>query len=162
LTATALMFFGWLVNAHFDPTDNAMVWGTQWFAVLHALVFLIGGTLPPVAWKRPSRSTDLTVLGACSLLLVGITWYLFRDHPDQQLALVSWGMAALHAALFGITFARVTNVDRMPRVHLALAAVFFTLAIPLQINDVAYWSATWCAQAFVFTLVGVYFADRQM
>ncbi len=71
-------------------------------------------------------------------------------------------MALLHGVLFAVTYARVTNVDRMPRVHLALAAVFFTLAIPLQINDAAYWGATWCVEGFVFTLVGVYFCDRQM
>jgi hypothetical protein len=162
LAATAAMFAGWLVNSHFDPTNNSMVWGTEWFVAAHGLIFLIGSTLPPVLWKRPSRPADLSVLSVCSLLFVGITWYLFRNHPGQQLAVVSWGMSALHAALFGLTFARVTNVDRMPRIHLALAAVFFTLAIPLQINDAAYWSATWCAEAFVFTVVGVYFADRQI
>src|SRR5262249_30037539 len=73
-----------------------------------------------------------------------------------------WGMSALHAVLFGITFKKLTNADRMPRVHLALAAAFFTLAIPLQIHDQSYWSATWCVEGFVFTAVGVYFADRQM
>jgi hypothetical protein len=164
LAATAIMFAGWLFypSTTFDLTNDSMVRGTEWFAVLHGLIFLVGSTLPPVAWKRPSRPADLLALGACSLLFIAITSYLYGHRQDQQLALVSWGMSALHAALFGLTVARVTNVDRMPRIHLALAAMFFTLAIPLQINDAAYWSATWCVEAFVFTVIGVYFADRQM
>jgi uncharacterized membrane protein len=162
LTATALMFVGWLVNSHFDPAENSIVWGTQWFAVLHGLIFLVGSTVPPMAWKRTSQGADLLTMAANSFLFVGLTWILFRDHPDQQLALVSWGMALLHGALFGITYARISNVDRMPRVHLALAAVFFTLAIPMQINNAAYWGATWCVEGLAITAVGVYFCDRQM
>jgi Predicted membrane protein (DUF2339) len=162
LAATVLMFGGWLANSRFDPSDNAMVWGTEWFAVLHSAIFLFGSTAPPVIWKRTSNRHDLFALVVTSFSFVGLTWVLFQNRPDEQMALVSWGMSALHAVLFGITFARVTNVDRMPRVHLALAAVFFTLAIPLQLNDSSYWGATWCVEGFIFTAVGVYFADRQM
>ena len=50
----------------------------------------------------------------------------------------------------------------MPRVHLVLAAVFFTLAIPLQINNAAFWGAMWCLEGFALTAVGVYFRDRQL
>ena len=162
LVATVLMFGGWLANSRFDAGDHAMVWGTQWFAVLHGAIFLFGSTAPPVIWKRTSNRHDLFALVVTSFSFVGLTWVLFHNRPDEQMALVSWGMSALHAALFGVTYARVTNVDRMPRVHLALAAAFFTLAIPLQLNDSAYWGATWCVEGFIFTAVGVYFADRQM
>ena len=162
LAATALMFFGWWLNEHFDPNNSGMVWGTEWFAALHAGIFLVGSTLPPVAWRRRSRGADLVALVADSFFFMGTTWVLFNDCPERQLAVVSWGLSALHVALFGITFAKLTNADRMPRVHLALAAAFFTLAIPLQMHDNSYWSATWCVEGFVFTVVGVYFADRQM
>src|SRR5438132_8568331 len=60
------------------------------------------------------------------------------------------------------SYARVTNVDRMPRVHLALAAAFLTLAIPLQLDDALYWGTTWCIEGLTFMAVGVYFRDRQM
>ncbi len=85
LTATVLMFAGWLFNSHFDPANNSIVWGTQWFVVLHALIFLVGSTVPPVAWKRLSQTADLFTLSANSFLFVGLTWFLFHNHPDQQL-----------------------------------------------------------------------------
>jgi uncharacterized membrane protein len=50
LAATTIMFAGWLVNSHFDLTNNNIVRGTEWFAVLHGAIFLVGSTLPPVAW----------------------------------------------------------------------------------------------------------------
>jgi hypothetical protein len=69
----------------------------------------------------------------------------------------------LHAVLFAVTYARVTHADRMPRVHLALAALFFTLAAPLQLEDsLSYLAVTWSVQGLIFTAVGVYFRDRQM
>jgi hypothetical protein len=162
LLATVAMFGLWIAGSTFDATNSQMVWGTQWFVALHALIFLVGSTVPPLLWKRTSTPADLLALTIGSFFFIGFTWLLFHSHPEQQLALVSWGMTVLHGVLFGVTFARVTNIDRMPRVHLALAAVFFTLAIPLQLDDAAYWGATWCVEAFVFTAVGVWFRDRQM
>jgi hypothetical protein len=162
LLATIAMFGLWIVDSKFDETSSQMVWGTEWFAVLHAAIFLIGSTIPPVFWKRTSRPADLLALTLGSFFFVGVTWLLFHNRPEQELALVSWGMMALHGSLFGLTYARVTNLDRMPRFHLALAAIFFTLAVPLQLDDAAYWGATWCVEAFIFTAVGVWFRDRQM
>jgi uncharacterized membrane protein len=162
LAATAVMFAGWVINAKFDPMDNRMVWGTLWFGVLHASIFLLGTTIPPLLWKKVSNGADLLAQGANSLLFVTLAWFLFREHPDQQLALLSWGMSLLHAVLFGATYMRLSNSDRMPRVHLALASVFFTLAIPLQINNSAFWGATWCLEGLAITAVGVYFRDRQL
>lgn len=162
LVATAIMFVLWVGSSHYDASNSSTVWGTEWFAVLHASIFLIGSTIPPLLWQRTSTPADLLALTMNSLLFMGFTWLQFHRSVYQQLALVSWGMTALHGLLFGLTYARVTNVDRMPRFHLALAAIFFTLAVPLQIDDSAYWGATWCVQAFIFTAVGVWFRDRQM
>ncbi len=162
IAATVAMFGLWISSSKFDAANSQMVWGTEWFAVLHSFIFLVGSTIPPVVWKQTSKPSDLLALTICSLFFVGFTWLLFHNRPEQQLALVSWGMTALHGVLFATTYARVTNADRMPRVHLALAAVFLTLAIPLQLDDAALWGMTWCLECLVFTAVGVWFRDRQM
>jgi len=160
LAATALMFFGWITSSQFNPAADR--WGTQWFLLLHGLIFLAGTTIPPWLWKQRSTPSDLLTLSTGSMGFMGATWALFHDAPGQQLALVSWAMAILHAALFAVTYTRVSNVDRLPRVQLALAAVFVTLAAPLQIDDARYLGITWCVQGLVFSGVGVYFRDRQM
>lgn len=160
LVATALMFAAWL-EGDFVPADDT--WSTQWLLSVHAIIFLAGTTIPPVVWQQRSHWLDLAALSANSLWFVGTTWLLFHERPEQQLALVCWGMTLLHLVLFAATYQRVTNVDRMPRVQLALAAVFFILATPLQLEDsLEYLALAWSAQGAAITMVGIFFRDRQM
>jgi uncharacterized membrane protein len=160
VVATAAMFLGWIYGPLYD---GSAIWGTEWLLVLHAFIFLVGTTWPPLGWKKTSESSDLLALAGNSLWFVGATWLLFHQRTEQQLALVCWGMALLHAVLFAWTYKRVTNIDRMPRVQLALAVVFFTLAVPLQLRDTLnYLAYAWAVEGFVFTAIAVYFCDQQM
>jgi len=159
--ATAIMFVPWL-DVPLRP-DREMIWTTQVLVSLHSLLFLASATLPPWIWARPSRGPDLLALGAASLGFLGATWLLFSRIPGQQLALLSWGMTFAHLGLFAVTRSRVTLADGMPRVQLALAAVFFTLAAPLQLEHAGqFLGATWAAQLLIFAAVGIYFRDRQL
>ena len=161
LLATIFMFGLWQQSSTFDAEYHT--WSTQWLLTAHWFIFLLGATLPPVVWKRESNWLDLLALSTGSLWFVGVTWLLFHDRPQQQMALFCWGMTALHLVLFGLTYNRVTNVDRMPRVHLALAAIFFILAMPLQLEDsLSYLGLAWAAQGVVLSAVGIYFRDKQM
>lgn len=159
----ALMFWLWTHNSkNFLAFYDEKLWPTQWLLTIHGAIFLFGATLPPLVWRRRSTQIDISALVSGSLWFMAMTYFLFHQREDQQLALVSWGLAFLHLALFAVTYGRVSNVDRMPRVQLALAAIFFTLAVPLQLDDPAYLSAAWCAEGLVFAIVSVYFHDRQM
>jgi len=161
LVATVVMFTAWLESGAFDA--EVETWSTQWLLTLHGGIFLLGATLPPVLWQRRSDWFDLAALTANSLWFVGTTWSLFHERPEQQLTLVCWGMTVLHLGLFGATYNRVTNIDRMPRVHLALSAIFFILAMPLQLEDsLSYLALAWAAQGAALAAVGIYFRDRQM
>lgn len=160
--ATAAMFWWWVKDDAFHNYFDEKLWNTEWLLVLHWIIFLVGTTLPPFAWRRRSTQFDLLALTSSSLWFLGMTWYLFHERTDQQLAAVSWGLAALHLALFGIAYTRLSNVDPMPRVHLALSAIFFTLAAPLQLDDATYLSVAWCTEGLIFALIAVYFRDRQM
>ena len=158
--ATAVMFLDWIVG----PLSNtSTIWGTEWLLILHAVIFLVGTTFPAIWWKRTSTDPDLIALAGNSLWFVGATWLLFHQRSEQQLDTVCWGMSALHAAFFAWTYRCVTNIDRMPRLHLAMAIVFFTLAVPLQMRDsLNYLSYAWAAEGLVFSAIAVYFRDRQL
>ncbi|NOZ40615.1 MAG: DUF2339 domain-containing protein [Planctomycetes bacterium] len=160
VVATAVMFLDWM----FHPlSDVSTLWGTEWLLVLHAVIFFVGTTFPSLRWRQSSVDADLLALAGNSLWFVGATWLLFHQRSDQQLAAVCWGMSALHAVFFAWTYRRVTNADRMPRLHLALAIVFFTLAVPLQLRDsLDYLAYAWAAEGLVFTAIAVYFGDRQL
>ena len=157
LVATAIMFALWIAD---EPDTNA--WHLQWLGVLHTLIFWAGVTLPPVVWRRPSQATDLAALVGSSLGYMGLTWHLFHTWETQQLGLLCWGLALVHVGLFALTRARVTNEDRMPRTHLALAVLFFTLSAPLQLDNFSYLATAWSLEGLAFMAIGIFFADRQM
>ncbi|MGB6042037.1 MAG: DUF2339 domain-containing protein, partial [Pirellulales bacterium] len=157
LVATAAMFVLWIGD---DRDPNA--WHIEWMAIIHTLIFWACVTLPPVAWRRPSTQPDLLTLVGSSMGYMGLTWHLFHAWDTQQLGLVSWGLAGLHAVLFLITRQRVTNDDRMPRTHLALAVVFVTLSAPLQLDNLSFLAVAWSLEGLAFMAIGLYFLDRQM
>jgi uncharacterized membrane protein len=158
--ATGVMFVLWLNDSTMTGND---VWSTECFAILHWLIFLIGATLPPVVWKRQATSADLIGLAVAAMGFLAITFAMFTDREGQQLAFVCWGLSILHGVLFWATYSRVTNVDQMPRAHLALAAVFFTLAAPLQLDgEYSYLGVAWSTQGLALAAVAAYFRDKQM
>lgn len=160
VAATAVLFLQWILSPDFGETH---LWGTEWLLTMHAAVLLTGLTIPSVWWKRPSNWSQVAALAGNSVWYAGVTWMLFHERDHQQLAAVCWGMSALHAGLFTWTLNRVTHADPLPRWHLALALLFFTLAIPLQMRDTLdYLAYAWAIEGFVLTAIAVYFADRQM
>lgn len=158
LAATALMFLLWIGRGY----TVEHLWNTEWLLALHALIFLASTTIPPWAWRQSSKPSDLLALSGSSMWFLVMTWQLFHEQTTQQLALVCWAMAVGHLVLFAITYARVTHADRMPRLQLALSAVFVTLAAPFQLDDLAYLGPAWCVEGLIFTVVGIYFSDIQM
>ncbi len=160
VAATACMFLAWMLSS---GSAVATDWRTEWLLVLHATIVLLGTTLPPLLWRQRSSGADLVALVTNSLWFVGATWMIFHHRTEQQMAAVCWGMSALHTTLFVWTFNRVTNTDRMPRYQLALATVFFTLAIPLQMHhSLDYLAYAWAVEGVVFAALAVYFSDSQM
>jgi uncharacterized membrane protein len=156
LCATAVMFLAWIERATTIPA-----WPLEWLAVLHAVVFFLGVTLPPIVWRQKSRTTDLMTLVGTSTGYMALTWYLFQASAEAWLGLVAGGLALLHAVLFALTRQRVTDQDRLPRVHLALAIFFLTLIAPLQLENLAYLPVAWALEGVVLMGIGLYYRDRQ-
>ena len=159
LVPTVIMFALW-IDSPTATVDHR--WSTLWLAALHAALFLVGTTLPTLWWRRASHPADWFTMPASSVWFLSVAWLLFHEAPGQQLALLTWGLAALHGGLFWLLLERVTHADRLPRLHLAMAAVFFVLAVPLQLDDAQFLGPTWCVQGLIFTLIGIYFLDAQM
>ena len=157
LVATAIMFMLWI-----DQAATIAPWPLEWLAVLHAMIFLVGVTLPPVLWRRPSNDVDLVTLTGTSTGYMAFTWYLFEGFASEQLGLVCGGLGLIHLALFFITRLRVTDNDRMPRIHLALAMLFFALFPPLQLSDLSYLAMAWSLEGLACMAIGLLYADRQM
>ncbi len=156
--ATLPMFGTWLVNGYNDTHQ----WSTLWLGALHASLFVLATVAPQLVLRRTSDLGDLSTLSAAAMGLLGLAWRLFHQDPDQQLALVAWAFSAALLGLFVAAYYRVGLDDRLPRVALALAAVAFTLAVPLEVDQPEYLGLAWAVEAVVFTGVGIFFADWQL
>ena len=156
--ATTIMFLE-CINAGGVP--SIPVWQAEWLAMLHAVVFLFGVTLPPILWREKSRTVDLMTLVGTSTGFMALTWNLFHASAQSQLGLVAAGLALLHLLLFAVTRQRVSDQDRMPRTHLALALLFLTLIAPLQLENLNYLSVAWAVEGLVLMGIGLYYRDRQ-
>ena len=116
----------------------------------------------PVIWKRTSNRHDLFALVVTSFSLVGLTWLLFHSRPDEQLALRELGHVGVAC---GAVWRHVRAGDEY-RPHAARSpgvggGVFHAGdSAPNQRRGLL--GRTWCVEGFIFTAVGVYFADRQM
>ena len=156
--ATTIMFMG-CINV--GGGRSIPLWQVEWLAVLHAVIFLFGVTLPPMLWREKSRTVDLMTLVGTSTGFMALTWNLFHGSAQSQLGSVAAGLALLHLLLFAVTRQRVSDQDRMPRTHLALALLFLTLIAPLQLENLNYLSVAWAVEGLVLMGIGLYYRDRQ-
>jgi uncharacterized membrane protein len=156
LCATAGMFLAWIEQA-----SVIAVWPLEWLAVLHAVVFFLGVTLPPIVWRKKSCTIDLMTLVGTSTGYMALTYYLFETFAQSQMGLLAGGLGLLHAVLFALTRQRVSNEDRLPRVHLALTIFFLTLIAPLQLENLDYLPVAWAVEGVVLMGIGLYYRDRQ-
>ena len=92
---------------------------------------------------------------------MALTWFIFHKAADSQLGLLAGGLALLHGILFFTTRMRVSDRDRMPRVHLALAIFFLTLIAPLQLENLDYLPVAWALEGVVLMGIGLFYRDRQ-
>lgn len=156
LCATAGMFLAWIEQA-----SVIAVWPLEWLAVLHAVIFFLGVTLPPIVWRKKSCTTDLMTLVGTSTGYMALTYYLFETSAQSQMGLLAGGLGLLHAVLFSLTRQRVGDEDRLPRVHLALTIFFLTLIAPLQLENLDYLPVAWAMEGVVLMGIGLYYRDRQ-
>lgn len=152
---TMFMFFPWLTE-----TGNRQV---ELMLGLHCLLFLASTIVPIAFFKQLSTEYDQATSVINSLWFAIGTWALFRDQPLQQLSIVACALAVMHGSIFLWLKSAAQTADRMPRLHLALALTFLTLAIPLQLeNTYRFLAYAWAIEGLAFTVIGIYYMDRMM
>jgi len=133
--ATAVYFVAWY-SQHFAAGDGGL---TLFFAVLLALPF---AAVPLVAREPEGPIAGvLTPLAAASFVALAVYSVLV---DTGRAALEPWAAVLLATIYLGLTRVRRTGVASA--VHLSLAVVFLTIAIPLKATGRAI-TAGWLAEA---------------
>ena len=158
LVATAIMFLGRVIGV---GVPDSAAWTIEWLAILHAAIFFLAVTLPPIFWHQRSRTVDLMTLVGASTGFMALTWTLFHSFAEACMGLVAGGMAIMHLVFFSVSQSRADAYDRMPRTQLALSLFFFTLIAPLQLENLNYLSVAWAVEGLVLMGIGMFYRDRQ-
>ena len=139
LAATALMFLLWVENNALGASE---LWSTQWLAVLHFVIFLLGTTVPPVLWRQSSTPWDLLTLAGSSTALVGLTWRLYHEHPQQA---IGAGLLGNVANAPGIVRGHVpARYPCRPHATRASSALRFVLYVSCAAADEGYLGVSGC------------------
>lgn len=158
MVAIGVVFFAWLAGGYKPMHRDS----TEWLLVLHAIILQASVLAPALGLRRSTNASDWSTISGSALGFFGFLWMLHFEETGKELAAVSWSLGALQLLLFWVAYRRLGNDDRLPRVLLGLAAVFLTLAVPLQLDDFSYLGIAWCVEGLLFTALGVYFSDPQL
>ncbi len=128
LPATVAYFIGWYSRFY---TPSGLV-PTAIFLVLFAAVFITASLQRPRAEVESSRTREiiqhiLLPIGAAAFLSLGL-YSAFQDSGHHDL--LPWLMLILSAAYLGLM--RLPQAAVTSAIHLSLAVVFLTIAIPLK------------------------------
>ena len=147
------MIFAWLNDIAFYDSDNSYILSAIGIASVF-LIFGAAGILFHLVWRRVPGPLDLTLMflyaAAAYLLTVEVFW---EDYQDW------FGVITLLASLlYGLVgYIAITRKSASPQIaiySLAIAVIFLTVAIPLQLTG-SWITVAWAAEGTVLIWVGL-------
>ncbi len=131
LPATVAYFIGWCVS-FYAPSELVLtsLFVVLFFSVFNAAVFGAGGAAVPAAkYPRIARLIPQVLLPIANAAFASLALYsVLQDSGHHDL--LPWLMLALSAVYLGLM--RLPQQPVTAAVHLSLAIVFLTIAIPLK------------------------------
>ena len=154
----------WLLEYSEDPLIMQPL-VMQFGLTMMFLIFVASTTISHVLWRITPKTTDLTLMTLNAFSYLGLSVYSLRDY-SYHLGDYSqdWnGLIALTLSIFYVFFAyaaikRKQVPVQIPFFSLAIALVFLTLAIPLQLGG-APMTAALIAEAIILVFAGFYISN---
>jgi uncharacterized membrane protein len=151
---TMILYAGWFASYYRPERMGVALAGLLGFFVLFLLIPAM-----PVLRGRAAAAPEAVVLPA----VAGITSFgfayriLFRDHPGS-LAFLTLGIAAAFVGIGAVLKRRAPSEGRLISGHIALAAAFLTLAIPIKLGLQGI-TLAWAVEGPLLILLGFRFGE---
>ncbi|OGZ98721.1 MAG: hypothetical protein A3C07_00335 [Candidatus Sungbacteria bacterium RIFCSPHIGHO2_02_FULL_47_11] len=154
---TVLNFASWYGGYY----ESEKLFFTIYILGIFFTVYLLTGFFANIATRKMSDSADLFVLTINPVWTFGWYYFLLKPQYEDSLGFVAVGFGALY-----ILFAYCASVMRREDVRLtlflgAIAVVFLTVAVPLQLEGNAI-TIAWAAEAAVLFVLGVFLKNKGM
>ena len=152
--AGSLAVYGlWYATSGHDGTVAA----AQWSLTGIFLCFAAATTLFHVVWRRTPKLTDLALMSLNAAVYFCVSYGLLWGEYQVWLGLFSVGMSALYAMTGYLAWRRSDENRRLSLFAFAIAIVFLTIAIPVQLHrSYASWiTAAWAVEGAALIWIAV-------
>ena len=156
MSGTYGIFALWL--GHFDTTAPILV---ESIFVGVFLVFVGATTMFHIIWRRVPNPADMSLMTLNALGFYALTFALLWDDYEIWFGLISLSLAIFYLLVAYAAIKRSGVPAQVALFALAIAAVFLTVAVPLQLSG--HWiSVAWAAEGTVLIWVGFQLVRWQM
>jgi len=124
------------------------------------LTFAAATPLFHILWRRMPRATDLSLMSLNAVVYFALTTAVLWDDYKGWFGLIAFGLTALYGLIALAAFKRSGAPARTAVFALGIAAVFLTMAFPLQFSGYSV-ALAWAAQGAVMVWMGFYLGRWQ-
>jgi hypothetical protein len=129
--------------------DEASLLTSQGSLTLIFLIFIGATMLYHIVWRRAAQSFDYSLMVINAAAYFGISYGLLRPDLKEWMGGFTFVLALFYGGLAYVTLRRGTENRRLSFYALGIALIFLTIAIPIQLGDVALLTIAWAAEGAV-------------
>ena len=124
------------------------------------LTFAAATPLFHILWRRMPGAADLSLMSVNAVAYFALTTAILWDDYDGWFGLIAFGLTALYGVIALAAFKRSGTPARTAVFALGIAAVFLTMAFPLQFSGYSV-AVAWAAQGVVMVWMSFYLGRWQ-
>ena len=147
---TIIISGGWL-DEYYAPEK---LWTTIFFFTLLFLIFAVLAVFHNIVKRKPTIAPDLGLIFSNAGFYFGTSYFLLENKYHPYLGLFAIVMSAFYLGLGYLTYTRDREDKYLIMTFIGLAAIFLTLAIPIQLDQ--HWvTMSWALEGLVLTWIGL-------
>ena len=124
------------------------------------LTFAAATPLFHILWRRMPKATDLSLMSVNAIAYFALTTAVLWDDYENWFGRIAFGLAALYGLIALAAFKRSGAPARIGVFALGIAAVFLTMAFPLQFSGYSV-AVAWAAQGVMMVWMSFYLGRWQ-
>lgn len=124
------------------------------------LTFAAATPLFHILWRRMPKATDLSLMSVNAIAYFALTTAILWDDYEGWFGLIAFGLTALYGLIALAAFRRSGAPARIGVFATGIAAVFLTMAFPLQFSGYSV-AVAWAAQGVMMVWMSFYLGRWQ-
>ncbi|MFC1875431.1 DUF2339 domain-containing protein, partial [Chloroflexota bacterium] len=126
--------------------DEASLLTSQGSLTLIFLIFVGATTLYHIMWRRAAQEFDYALMVINAAAYFGISYGLLRPDLREWMGGFTFALSIFYGGLAYIALKRGAKNIRLSFFALGISLIFLTIAIPIQLGDVAWATIAWAAE----------------